>query len=79
MKKIIKFLTIISLTLLIISCNSEKVDTYTISRSGVLLPDETYNVIHVYGFSGNRSVASQITGFLNKEEPNTYNYYKTNN
>jgi len=79
MNNFIKFLIGISLTFLIISCNSENVDTYTISRSGVLLQDETYDVIHVYGFSDNRFVASQITDFLNKEEPNTYNYHKTNN
>ena len=79
MKNIIKFLIGISLVFLIISCNSETVDTYTISRSGVLMQDETYDVIHVYGFSDNRFVASQITDFLNNEEPNKYNYQKTNN
>lgn len=79
MKKIIKILIGISISFLIVSCNSDKVDTYTISRSGVLLPGETYDVIHVYGFSDNRFVASQITDFLNKEEPNTYNYHITDN
>lgn len=52
-----------------------KFETYTISRAGMIFPEEQFDVIDVYGFSDNRAMAEEITAFLNKQEPGTYRYY----
>lgn len=78
-----KFLSMVMLTFLtasmLISCSNwsePEQTTYTIARKGVLLSDENFNVIHVYGFVDNREISRQIAEFLNQSEPNTYFYFE---
>ena len=74
-KKICLILFSIPLWLLS-GCKGEEIKTYTIARKGVLISEENYDVIHVYGFVDNQEVASQLTDFLNSSEPNTYHYHE---
>ena len=45
---------------------------YKISRRGAFFRDENFDVVLVYGFNDNRSVAQEMVESLNREEPNTY-------
>jgi hypothetical protein len=80
MKAALAILLLLVLSTVIAGCSPasefESV-TYTISRSGVLLGDERFDVVHVYGFVDNGEIARQITEFLNQSEPNTYHYQPT--
>ena len=49
---------------------------YTIARRGVLLSDENFDVVLVYGFIDNREIARQITDYMNQSEPETYLFYE---
>ena len=75
-----KMWKLISLVLLVLffstACSKNDHPTYTISRKGVLLTQENFDVIHVYGFSDNREIARQLTEYLNETEPNTYFYFQ---
>ena len=52
-----------------------EVSTWRGSLRGVILQDEYFDVIHVYGFSDNQEVARQLTEFLEQEEPDAYFYH----
>jgi len=66
----------IATILSIAACSEDAPSTYRIARKGVLITEENFDVIHVYGFIDNREIARQITDFLNRSEPNTYHYYE---
>lgn len=55
--------------LFLTGCNEPpKNPTYVIERRGVMFRDEHFDVIRVYGFSGNERVAKDIVGYLNRSE-----------
>ena len=62
---------------ILVACSDKTHETYTIARKGVLIQNEYFEVIHVYGFLDNLEIAREITDFLNESEPKTYNYYQT--
>ena len=74
--KLVRLVVLMLALLAAAGCKDEGVDTYTIARKGVILQDEDFEVIHVYGFVNNRDVADQITEFLDKSEPQTYYFYR---
>jgi len=76
--KLIYKASLIFLLVVLHACSNElEQETYTIARKGMLFQDENFDVIHVYGFSGNEEVAREITDFLKQSEPKTYHYKLT--